>query len=64
MSNLEIERQIPQTKSCKSYRYRIEQTPHSALIAVSRDALEEVVADYTRLRVRLEQERFKIALEE
>jgi hypothetical protein len=42
-----------QSRSCKSYRYRIEQTPRGALITVNGDGIEEVVADYTRLRVRL-----------
>lgn len=54
----------PQTKQCRPYRYRIEQTPRGALITVSGDGIEEVVADYTRLRVRLEQEGFRIADEE
>jgi hypothetical protein len=63
MSNQETNLQT-RSSSCKSYRYRIGQTPRGALITVSEDGLEEVVADYTRLRVRLEQEGFKIAPEE
>jgi hypothetical protein len=54
----------PQSRLCKSYRYRIEQTPRGALITVSGDGIEEVVADYTKLRVRMEQEGFKIVPEE
>jgi hypothetical protein len=50
MSNVDTN---PQTKSCMTYRYRIEQTLRGALITVSGDAIDEVVADYTRLRVKL-----------
>lgn len=48
----------------KTYRYKIEQTSKGARITVQGDAIEEIVADYTRLRIRLEQEGFKIAPEE
>jgi hypothetical protein len=61
MSNLDTNLQA---RSCKTYRYRIEQTPRGALITVSGDAREEVIADYAWFRVRLEQEGFKIVREE
>jgi hypothetical protein len=48
----------------KPYRYKIEQTTKGARITVHGDAIDEVVADYTRLRVRLEEEGFRIAPEE
>jgi hypothetical protein len=48
----------------KTYRYKIEQTTKGARITVHGDTINEVVADYTRLRIRLEQEGFKIAPEE
>jgi hypothetical protein len=48
----------------KTYRYKIEQTAKGARITVHGDAIDEVVADYTRLRIRLEQEGFKISPEE
>lgn len=48
----------------KTFRYKIEQTVNGARIPVHGDAINEVVADYTSLRVRLEEERFKIAPEE
>ena len=54
----------PQIRSCNSHHFRIEQTPRGALITICGDAPEEVIADYTRLMVRLEQEGFKIAPEE
>jgi hypothetical protein len=48
----------------RSYKYKVEQTPRGALITVCGDAIDEVVADYARLRVGLETEGFRIALEE
>lgn len=47
-----------------TYRYKIEQTTKGARITVQGDAIDEVVADYTRLKIRLEQEGFRIAPEE
>jgi hypothetical protein len=44
--------------------YKVEQTPRGALITVCGDAIDEVVAYYARLRVKLETEGFRIALEE
>jgi hypothetical protein len=48
----------------RSYKYKVEQTPREALIMVCGDAFDEVVADYARLRVKLETEGFGVALEE
>lgn len=47
----------------KGYRYRIEQTSNGARITVCGDAIDEIVADYTRLRLKLESEGFKVAPE-
>jgi hypothetical protein len=48
----------------RGYKYKIEQTPRGALVTVYGDAVDEVVAEYARLRVKLETEGFKIAPEE
>jgi hypothetical protein len=48
----------------KTYRYKIKQTSQGARVTVSGDAIDEIVADYARLRLKLESEGFKIAPEE
>jgi hypothetical protein len=48
----------------KGYRYKIEQTDKGAKITVCGDAIDEIVADYTRLKVKLESEGFRIAPED
>jgi hypothetical protein len=55
----------PQTNPrIKSFKYKIKQTFRSAKVTVYGNAIEEVVADYIRLRVKLESEGFKVASEE
>jgi hypothetical protein len=48
----------------RGYKYKIEQTSKGARVTVHGDALEETVDDYAKLRVRLEQEGFRVAPEE
>ena len=48
----------------RTFKFKVEQTAKGARITVHGDAIEEIVADYCRLRVRLEEEGFKIAPEE
>jgi hypothetical protein len=53
-----------ETTVIRTYKYKIEQTAKGARIVVHGDAIDEVVADYCRLRTKLEQEGFKVAPEE
>jgi hypothetical protein len=48
----------------KAYKYKIEQISRGARITVHGDAIDEIVADYARLRLKLEEEGFKVAPEE
>ena len=48
----------------KAYKYKIEQTSRGARVTVHGDAIDEIVADYARLRMKLESEGFKVAPEE
>ena len=55
----------PQTNPrIKSFKYKIKQTFRGAKVTVYGNTIEEVVADYVRLRVKLESEGFKVASEE
>lgn len=47
-----------------TYRYKIKQTDKGAQVAVYGDAIDEIVSDYARLRIKLESEGFKVAPEE
>lgn len=47
-----------------TYRYKIKQTSQGAQVTVYGDAIDEIVADYARLRLKLESEGFKVATEE
>jgi hypothetical protein len=46
-----------------TYRYKIRQTSQGARVIVHGDAIDEIVADYARLRLKLESEGFKVAPE-
>ena len=48
----------------RTYRYKIKQTKSGALVTVHGDAIDETVADYARLRLKLESEGFKVVPEE
>ena len=48
----------------KAYKYKIEQTSRGARVTVHGDAIDEIVTDYARLRMKLESEGFKVAPEE
>ena len=48
----------------RTYRYKIKQTTNGALVTVHGDAIDEIVADYARLRLKLESEGFKVFPEE
>jgi hypothetical protein len=48
----------------KTYRYKIKQTLKGAIVTVHGDAIDEIVTDYARLRLKLESEGFKVAPEE
>lgn len=48
----------------RTYKYKIEQTAKGTRVTVHGDALEETVDDYAKLRLRLEEEGFKMAPEE
>jgi hypothetical protein len=47
--------------SIKTYKYKIEQTAKGARVTVHGDTIDEIVADYYRLRTKLEAEGFKVA---
>jgi hypothetical protein len=53
-----------ETMALRTYKYKIEQTAKGARITVHGDAIDEVVADYCKLRTKLEQEGFKVAPED
>ena len=48
----------------RGYKFKIEQTVKGARVTVHGDGLEEVVDDYAKIRLRLEEEGFKLAPEE
>jgi hypothetical protein len=48
----------------KAYKYKIEQTSRGARVTVHGDAIDEIVADYAQLRLKLQSEGFKVAPEE
>jgi hypothetical protein len=48
----------------KAYKYKIEQTSRGARVTVHGDAIDEIVADYAKIRLKLESEGFKVAPEE
>jgi hypothetical protein len=58
MADLEISTPI------RTYKFKVEQTAKGARVTVHGDAIDEVVADYCRLRTKLESEGFKLAPEE
>jgi hypothetical protein len=48
-----------------TYRYKIkQQTSQGARVTVYGDAIDEIVADYARFRLKPESEGFKVATEE
>lgn len=46
------------------YKYEVRQTDKGAQVTVRGDAIDEIVADYARLRLKLESEGFKVASDE
>jgi hypothetical protein len=48
----------------KAYKYKSEQTSRGARVPVYCDAIDEIVLDYAKLRMKLESEGFKVAPEE
>lgn len=52
------------TTPLRTYKYKIEQTAKGSRITVHGDAIDEIIADYCRLRTKLESEGFKVAPEE
>ena len=45
-------------------KYKIKRTFHGARVTVYGNAIDQIVADYTRLRLKLESEGFKVAPED
>lgn len=58
MADLEIRTAI------RTYKYEIEQTRKGARVTVHGDAMDEIVADYCRLRTKLDRVGFRVAPEE
>lgn len=53
-----------ETAVIRPYKYKLEQTSKGTGVTVHGDTIDEVIVDYTTLRVRLQQEGFRIAPEE
>ena len=55
---------LESSPSNKAYQYEIKQTIHGAPVIVRGNPIDEVVADYARLRVKPELKGFEVAIEQ